>query len=45
LSFSTPTVLPPVPPMATLVFRMSAPNSSQRCSWSGHSVEQNQRVG
>ena len=37
LSFSTPTPCSPVtvPPSATLVSRMSAPNSSQRCSWSG----------
>src|SRR3989442_13173490 len=37
LSFSTPTPCSPVtvPPMATLVSRMSAPNSSQRCSSSG----------
>ncbi|MCY1374205.1 hypothetical protein D9M69_615320 [compost metagenome] len=36
LSFSTPTPCSPVtvPPMATLVSRMSAPKSSQRCNWS-----------
>ena len=34
LSFSTPTPCSPVtvPPMATLVSRMSAPNNSARCS-------------